>query len=92
MLKKNLVDSVASQTGLTKIAVREVFAAIAKSVRESILRGEGVMLFGLGQLYVRRRMPRVGRIIRTGETVPVPARNVVMFQPSTGLKKAANER
>ena len=43
-------------------------------------------LSGFGNFQIRRKAPRPGRIPRTGEAIPIKARNVVTFHASHKLK------
>ena len=48
--------------------------------------GEDVKLTGFGNFNIRRKAPRPGRNPRTGEAIPITARNVVTFHASHKLK------
>ena len=48
--------------------------------------GEDVKLTGFGNFTIRRKAPRPGRNPRTGEAIPITARNVVTFHASHKLK------
>ena len=43
-------------------------------------------LSGFGNFNIRRKAPRPGRNPRTGEAIPIKARNVVTFHASHKLK------
>jgi integration host factor subunit alpha len=43
-------------------------------------------LSGFGNFNIRRKAPRPGRNPRTGESIPIKARNVVTFHASHKLK------
>lgn len=72
--------------------VRDVLDAAAIVTRDTISRGESVMLFGLGKLHTVQRGEKRARNIRTGETVIVPPRRAVLLQPSDALVEAANSK
>lgn len=92
MLKKHLVHAVSEDTGLSQVKVREVFRSVVRAAAESLRDRQEIMLFGLGKLYVRQRVARPARNIRTGEALMAPAQNVVALRPSVTLSKAANGR
>jgi integration host factor subunit alpha len=48
--------------------------------------GTDVKLSGFGNFQIRRKAPRPGRNPRTGEAIPIEARNVVTFHASQKLK------
>lgn len=90
MLKKNLVDAVAADSGLPKKTVREVMAAIVEVSTKHLVADGEVRLFGLGKLYVSHRGPKKARDLWSGASVIVPARNAVVMAPSDSLVKAVN--
>jgi integration host factor subunit alpha len=61
--------------------VRWFFDAIADALRD----GDEVRIHGFGNFTIQHRAARMGRNPRTGETVPVAARNVIRFAPSATL-------
>ena len=52
----------------------------------SFVNGDDVKLSGFGNFNIRRKAPRPGRNPRTGEAIPITARNVVTFHASHKLK------
>jgi integration host factor subunit alpha len=55
-------------------------------VHETLVSGQDVKLSGFGNFNIRRKAPRPGRNPRTGEAIPIKARNVVTFHASHKLK------
>jgi len=92
MLKKDLIGAVAIQAGETPTRTRRILAALSQVVKDAIAGGDSVMLAGLGKLVVRRRGERQARNMVTGEQMLVPARNVVVLNPSVGVTAAANRQ
>ena len=90
MKKVELVEAVATATGLTKTdsakAIDPTFEAITKAWR----KGDKVPLVGFGTFAVSKRAAREGRNPRTGETVKIAARKAVTFKAGTALKDAVN--
>jgi integration host factor subunit alpha len=62
--------------------------AFFELVHEALVRGDDVKLSGFGNFNIRRKAPRPGRNPRTGEAIPIKARNVVTFHASHKLKEA----
>ncbi|VAX35186.1 hypothetical protein MNBD_UNCLBAC01-1992 [hydrothermal vent metagenome] len=56
-------------------------------ITESLIRNEKVELRNFGVFKIRERKARFGRNPRTGETVPVPPRRVVVFKPGLEMKE-----
>ena len=52
----------------------------------ALVKGDDVKLSGFGNFNIRRKAPRPGRNPRTGEAIPIKARNVVTFHASHKLK------
>ena len=60
--------------------------AFFEIIHASLMKGEDVKLSGFGNFQIRRKAPRPGRNPRTGESIPIKARNVVTFHASHKLK------
>ncbi len=90
MNKQELISSVAKESGHTPAAVRSVLDATESVVRGAIAAGDHVFLFGLGKMLTKRRNATVASNFGRSEPVEIKARKVVLFQPSIGLKSAAN--
>ena len=91
MTKADLVDEIADRTGLTKKDVAETVDQFLEAVSRALISGKHIEIRGFGTFRVRERKPRMARNPRTGESVPVPARNVPVFKVSKELKeKVAN--
>jgi nucleoid DNA-binding protein len=90
MLKRELIELTAADSGHSQKTVREVLDALERVVLSAIAGCRPVMLAGLGKLHVTRRGPKQARNLHTGASVTVAARNVVQLRPSEGLTQAAN--
>jgi integration host factor subunit alpha len=55
-------------------------------IHDTLVNGGDVKLSGFGNFNIRRKAPRPGRNPRTGESIPIKARNVVTFHASHKLK------
>lgn len=90
MKKADLIKAVAAKSGETSVVVRQVLDATREVVQAAVNKHDEVFLLGLGKLEVRQRDQRPARNLHTGAKVMVPARSVVVFLPSDGLRAAAN--
>lgn len=88
MNKAELVEEVASRTGLTKRASRETVDTITSAITDSLARGEKVTLVGFGSFKVRKRKARRGRNPQTGREIQIPAKEVPKFEPGKSLREA----
>lgn len=86
--KKELTEIVAKKANLTNKASKEVVKVFLNTIRDSLKRGEKVVLTGFGTFSLRMRKPRKGRNPKTGATITIPARKAPGFTPGKSLKKA----
>ena len=88
MTKKDLIELVAKKSNLTNKASRESVSAFLNGIRDSLKRGEKVVITGFGTFSVRKRAERPGRNPKTGEKITITARKAPGFTPGKTLKKA----
>ena len=88
MTKRELIEIVAKKANLTNKAAREAIQAFINSIRDSLKRGEKIVITGFGTFSVRKRVERVGRNPKTGEKITISARKAPGFTPGKTLKKA----
>lgn len=87
MTKKDLIDVVSKKANLTSKAARDAVQATINAVRDSLKRGEKVVITGFGTFSVRARAQRPGRNPKTGEKITIAARKAPGFTPGKTLKK-----
>jgi DNA-binding protein HU-beta len=86
--RATLYNLIASRTGLKPAQVRDVIEA-ARGLLEDGLRKDGRVTLGdIGTAKLVHRAARLGRNPMTGEKLNIPAKTVVKFVPSAGLKRA----
>lgn len=88
--KAQIVDSVATSTGLSKAAAGEVFDSVFAAISNSIANGERIELRGFGIFDVKPTKARQSRNPRTGEALTIPAGRKVSFKPAADLKARVN--
>lgn len=88
MTKKDLIEVVSKKANLTSKASRESVQAFINAIRDSLKRGEKVVITGFGTFSVRKRAARIGRNPKTGEKITITARKAPGFTPGKTLKKA----
>ena len=88
MTKKDLVELVAKKGNLTNKAARDSVSAFLNGIRDSLKRGEKVVITGFGTFSIRKRAARPGRNPKTGEKITIEARKAPGFTPGKTLKKA----
>lgn len=88
MTKKDLIEIIAKKANLTNKASREAVQVFINSIRDSLKRGEKVVITGFGTFSVRKRAERIGRNPKTGDRITITARKAPGFTPGKTLKKA----
>ncbi len=88
MLKKQLYEAVAQQTGLTKKDASAAVEATLKAITDALKRGDSVLLTGFGKFEVRQRAARAGINPKTMAKITLPASKVPAFKAGKALKMA----
>ncbi len=86
LTKAELSEMLFERLGLNKRESKDMVEAFFEQVQGSLVAGTDVKLSGFGNFQIRRKAPRPGRNPRTGEAIPIDARNVVTFHASQKLK------
>jgi DNA-binding protein HU-beta len=86
--KKELTELVAKKANLTNKASKDAVRVFLNGIRDSLKRGEKVVITGFGTFSVRSRKQRKGRNPKTGETITIQARKAPGFTPGKSLKKS----
>ena len=87
MNKAELIEEVASQTGLAKRTSGKAVDAVVSAISDCLAKGEKVTLVSFGTLGVRQRKARTGRNPQTGATIQIPAKRVAKFSPGKSLRE-----
>ncbi len=91
MTKADIVDVIASGTGLTKVETEAVVDGFIQTVIASLRDGRNIEIRGFGSFKVKKRKGRMARNPRTGEQVPVQDHYVPIFKVSKELKTVVND-
>lgn len=86
MNKTQLVEAVAAQAGLTKVAAKAAVEATVEAITAALKKGEATQLIGFGTFSVAKRAARVGKNPRTGAQVKIAAKKVVKFKASSAIE------
>jgi nucleoid DNA-binding protein len=86
MTKADIVNRVASATGVTKLETEILVDGFFKTISEALADGEHFEIRGFGTFKVKQRKPRIARNPRTGEPVPLDIHYVPTFKPSRELR------
>jgi len=91
MKKSELVDAVASKTGLSKTDVDAVIKASIETIVEAVAKGEKVSFIGFGNFEPTKRAGRKAKVPGTDKIVDVPASKSVKFKVGKKFKEALNK-
>ena len=86
LTKAELAELLFDRLGLNKRESKDMVEAFFDIVHSTLVASQDVKLSGFGNFNIRRKAPRPGRNPRTGESIPIKARNVVTFHASHKLK------
>ncbi len=86
LTKADLAELLFDRLGLNKRESKDMVEAFFEIVHGALVTGDDVKLSGFGNFNIRRKAPRPGRNPRTGQSIPIKARQVVTFHASHKLK------
>jgi DNA-binding protein HU-beta len=89
--KADIVDIIASGTGITKIDSEAIVDAFIKTVISAMKEGKNIEIRGFGSFKVKKRKGRMARNPRTGAQVMVEEHFVPIFKVSKEMKQVVNE-
>ena len=90
MNKTDLVNVVASETGLTKKDVDATVNAALNAITTALKEGDKVQIIGFGTFEVKATAEREGRNPKTGETIKIAASKKPAFAAAKALKDEVN--
>ncbi len=90
MNKSDLINSIASKSGLNKKNSEAALNAFISSVEDTLKAGDKVTLVGFGTFEVRERAERKGRNPQTKQEITIPASKAPVFKAGKGLKDNVN--
>jgi len=89
MTKAELVDKMAADAGISKVAAAASLKSFTEGVTKALKKKDGkVTLVGFGTFSKVRRKARKGRNPQTGEAIKIKASNAVKFKAGKKLKDA----
>jgi DNA-binding protein HU-beta len=91
MNKSQLVDAIASGSGLTKAEASKVLETFTSTVTDVLKSGEKIEITGFGTFDTTNRSSRIGRNPQTGEALQIKASRVAKFKAGKNLKEAVQE-
>jgi len=86
MRKRDIVLKISQDTGIKQVVVKEVVQRTFDTILAALREGKRIELRNFGVFQVKRRKRRIGRNPKTGQVVPVPERQTVVFKPGLDMK------
>lgn len=90
MNKSQLIDQVATESGLSKKQAGAAVNAVFDAIQAQLASGGTVSITGFGTFEVRERAARQGRNPKTGEAIKINASKNPSFKAGKALKDAVN--
>ena len=86
LTKAALAERLFEELSLNKREAKEIVEVFFEEIRQALESNEQVKLSGFGNFDLRIKKERPGRNPKTGEEIPISARQVVTFRPGQKLK------
>ena len=91
MKKDDIISKMIEATNMTKSEADKAMTAFLDSVKEGLMNGEKITNMGFGSFSVVERKARMGRNLKTGQEIEIPASKTVKFKPAEKLKEEVND-
>lgn len=86
MNKSQLVNAIAETSTVPKSEIKKIVDTLFEITEQTLNSGEKVVISGFGVFSIINTAERIGRNLRTGEKVRVPARRNVKFRSSLEIE------
>lgn len=93
MNKQEIINNIAQEYGITKVAAKAIFEQIFNDITEAMMAKQTdnkIQIPGFGTFRMDKKPQRIGRNPRTGESMTIPAKQVVKFKASKTLSDKIN--
>lgn len=87
MTKNELAERVAKKVGLTKRSSFEAVSTVFGLIRDSLAKGDKVVISGFGTFKIRSRTTRTGRNPQTGEAIKITGHKLPGFTAGKTLRR-----
>ena len=84
--KKDIVRTIAEQIDLPQLRTKDLVQRTFDALIEALVKEGRIELRNFGVFEIKRREARMARNPRTGEKVPVQAKNVLTFKPGKEME------
>ena len=87
LTKEDIVTAVYNKIGYDKKFSKELVSDFFNSLKNYLMKGQGVKIHGFGKFILKDKKSRRGRNPQTGKSLTISARRVLLFHASTIFKK-----
>jgi integration host factor subunit alpha len=90
LTKEKIISSIYDQVGLGKNQSQNVVERLLEVIKQTLEKGEDVLVSGFGKFVVKEKSARRGRNPQTSEEMQLRARRVIVFKTSGVLRDKIN--
>jgi len=87
MTKTERIKAIAEKAGITNSQAEQAMDAFLAGIIDELKTEKNCMLYQFGTFSIEHREARTGRNLQTGETIQIPAKDVVKFKPAKALSE-----
>ncbi len=91
LTKEKIINDAYNHAGLSKTQSRLAVETLFEIVKQTLEKGENLLISGFGKFVVKEKAARRGRNPQTTEDLRLRARRVVVFKTSGVLRKKIND-
>jgi integration host factor subunit alpha len=91
LTKDKLITRLQTQVGLDKQESRQIVERVLGIMKETLAKGDDLLISGLGKFSVRQKKARRGRNPQTKEALTLRPRKVLVFKASGVLRERMNK-
>ena len=92
MNKKDLIDRLASENGMSRLEARKVVDLLFQRMSDTLANGDRIEFRGLGAFSIKKYDAYQGRNPRTGAGVKVNPKKLPFFKVGKDLKERVNSQ
>ena len=90
LTKDKLISRLQTQMDISKQESRQLMDRLLEIIKDTLARGEELLISGFGKFSVRQKRERRGRNPQTKERLVLSARKVLVFKASGRLRTRIN--
>ena len=92
MTKAEMVDRIAKDAAITKVAAEKALGAFLCGVTDALKKEDKVTFVGFGSFGIIKKKARTGRNPQTGAAIKIAAKKAIKFTPGKALKDSVQEK